>query len=699
MAAEGRNAGDKTSGREPAGSGKNGAARHGPRTIAIVGPYQSGKTTLLEAILERCGAIDRAGKVATGNTVGDSSPEARAHAMSVEPGMASVDFMGDSFTFIDCPGSVEFLHDMRHILQGVDAAVVVCEADDRKAPALELVLRELEEADVPRFLFLNKIDSASRRVRETLGILQRASRTPLLLRQIPIWKNGIAVGFIDLALERAFIYREHAASEVVNLPPEEFSREKDARYSMLESLADYDDALMEDLLGDIEPPRDRVFDDLAKELRERHVVPVLIGSADRGNGVTRLLKALRHEAPGLATTLARIGIADTGAALAHVIRTVHTSHGGKISYARVLRGTLAEGDTVIGSGGATTRVAAVFDVKGANTKRRPAAGTGETVAFGRLEGIATGEAFTSGRQRPAAISSLAPPDPVFALALGVRDRKDDVRLASALTKLGEEDPALIVEHLAELGELRLSGQGEMHLRVALERLHSRHGVSVTGTPPHIAHRETIREAATARGRHRKQSGGHGQFGDVVLEVRPLPRGSGIVFVDRITGGVVPRQYISATEAGTRDWCSHGPLGFPVVDIEVTLTDGSFHAVDSSDMAFRQAARLALQEAMPKASPVLLEPILAVQILTPSEAMSRASAIVTSRRGQILGYDSRPGWQGWDVLDVLLPESEMGGLIVELRSVTAGVGTYTARFEHLSELTGKAADAIVADQAA
>lgn len=699
MASEGKTPGDKTSGREQTGRTGAVSAGPGPRTIAIVGPFQSGKTTLLEGILERCGTIDRAGKVSAGTTVGDSSAEARAHAMSVEPSLATVTFMGDSFTFIDCPGSVEFLHDMRHVLQGVDAAVVVCEADDRKAPALELVLRELEEADVPRFLFLNKIDTASRRVRETLAILQRASRTPLLLRQIPIWKNGIAVGFIDLALERAFIYREHAASEVVNLPPEEFAREKDARYSMLESLADYDDALMEDLLGDIEPPRDRVFDDLARELRERHVVPVLIGSADRGNGVTRLLKALRHEAPGLATTQARIGIADTGAALAQVLRTSHTSHGGKMSLARVLRGTIAEGDTVVGSGGAATRVAAVFDVKGAASKRRPSATVGEMVAFGRLEGIGTGEAFTTGRQRPSAISSLAPPEPVFALALGVRDRKDDVRLAAALAKLAEEDPALIIEQLANLGELRISGQGEMHLRVAIERLQGRHGVSVTSTAPRIAHRETIRGSASARGRHRKQSGGHGQFGDVVLNIRPLPRGTGIVFVDRITGGVVPRQYITAVEAGVRDYCSHGPLGFPVVDIEVTLSDGSCHSVDSSDMAFRLAARLAMQEAMPKASPVLLEPILSVQIFTPSEAMSRASAIVTARRGQMLGYDSRPGWQGWDVLDVLLPESEMAGLIIELRSVTAGVGSFVARFEHLSELTGKAADAIVAEQAA
>src|SRR5919112_3913967 len=295
----------------------NGRLASGPRCIAIVGPFQSGKTTLLEAILERTGAISRAGRVSNRDSVGDASAEARAHAMSIEPNVATVDFLGESITFVDCPGSTEFLHEMRNVTPICDAAIVVCEADERKIPALQVILRELEEADIPRFLFINKIDAATRRVRETLSLLQRASRTPLLLRQIPIWKDGIAVGFIDLALERAFIYREHAPSEVVDFPDGELPREREARFAMLERLADYDDSLMEDLISEIEPPKDRVFDDLAREVRERHVVPVLIGSADRGNGVTRLLKAMRHEAPVVAETRARLGVEAGGPPLAH----------------------------------------------------------------------------------------------------------------------------------------------------------------------------------------------------------------------------------------------------------------------------------------------------------------------------------------------------------------------------------------------
>src|SRR5918911_618552 len=540
----------------------NGRPDAGPRCIAIVGPFPSGKTSLLEAILERTGTIERAGRAASGNMVGDSSPEGRAHSMSVEPNVATTKFMDETFTFVDCPGSVEFMHDMRTVMPACDAAVVVCEADERKIPALELVLRELEEADIPRFLFINKVDTATRRVRETLALLQKASRTPLLLRQIPIWKDGIAVGFIDLALERAFVYREHAPSEVVEFPDGELPREKEARFSMLERLADHDDALMEDLISEIDPPKDRVFEDLAKELRERQVVPAMIGAAERGNGVTRLLKALRHEAPRLADTRARLGVADTGAPLAQVMRTQHTTHGGKLSIARVLRGAFKEGDTVIGSGGQESRIAGLVSFVGSQTTRQGEAKEGETLGFARLEGIATGDAFAAGKTRPTAVASVAPPEPVYAFSVKVKDRKDDVRLTSAIHKIIEEDPALALEHKADMGAMRLLGQGEMHLRVAFERLQSRFQVGVETGKPKVGYCETIKAPAGARGRHKKQTGGHGQFGDCVIEIRPLPRGEGLVFEGKNTRGVVPRQYIPSVEAGGRDFIQRGAPGVP-----------------------------------------------------------------------------------------------------------------------------------------
>src|ERR1700726_4098126 len=302
----------------------------GPRCIALVGPFQSGKTTLFEAILARTGAIQRQGTVDAGTSVGDASKEARHHSMSVELTVATTTFMGDSYTFIDCPGSVEFIHDMRAALPFIDAAVVVCEADEKKVPQLQLILRELEDLKIPHFLFLNKIDKADKRIRDTVSLLQPASRVPLLLRQIPIWSGEIITGFTDLALERAYVYKEHAPSEIIELAGDELSREKEARFSMLETLADHDDELMEQLLEDIQPPRDKVFDDLTRELREGLVCPVLMGTATRTNGVLRLMKALRHETPAVAETAQRLGMKAGNDPVANVIKTLHTAHGGKM---------------------------------------------------------------------------------------------------------------------------------------------------------------------------------------------------------------------------------------------------------------------------------------------------------------------------------------------------------------------------------
>ena len=676
---------------------QNGERRvSGPRLIAVVGPFQSGKTTLLECILTRAGALSRQGSVRDGSSVGDSSAEARAHAAGVEANITSVDYLGDRFTFIDCPGSVEFAHEARNILPLCDAAIVVCEADERKLPALRMILREIEDLGVPRILFLNKIDIATARIRESLAMLQATSRTPLLLRQIPIWQNGIATGFIDLALERAFVYREHAPSVVVDVPAGEMPREKEARYTMLERLADYDDALMEELISDIEPPRDQIFDDLTEDLRKGLVAPVLIGSAEAGHGVTRLLKALRHESPGIAALRARLGVEESGAALAHAIKTIHTAHGGKLSFARVLRGAFADGGLVKSAKG-EDRISGLSRLMGLAGSKQGKVEEGDCVAFGRLDHIATGDTFGDTKNgAPAAVAPAATPtQPPHALALAVKDRKDEVRLATAMAKLIEEDPSLAFVHDQEAGELKLFGQGEMHLRVALERLAARFGVTVETQKPSVGYRETIRHAVSVRGRHKKQSGGHGQFGDVALDVGPLPRGEGFAFSETVHGGAVPRNFFSAIEEGCRDALVKGPLGFPVVDVAATLTDGSYHSVDSSDMAFRTAARIGMSEALEKADPVLLEPILAVELTVPSEALSRITAIVSSRRGQILGFDARPDWEGWDVLNALIPEAEMGGLIVETRSATAGVGFFTAKFDHLAEIVGKPAEAIIA----
>ncbi|MEJ0013512.1 MAG: elongation factor G [Bauldia sp.] len=672
----------------------NGSRAGGPRCIALVGPFASGKTTLLEAILARTGAVTRQGTVGEKNTVGDASPEARAHQMSVEVNVTETEFMGDRLTIIDCPGSIEFAFEAEPVVAGVDLAVVVAEADEKKVPALQVILKALEDKGIPHVLFLNKVDRIEGGVRETLATLQRASAIPLVLRHMPIRQGNTVTGFIDLALERAFVYREHAPSEVIDISTEAKAAETEERFHMLETLADYDDQLMEQLLSEIEPPRDRVFADLAMEMREGVICPVLIGSAEHGHGVGRLLKAIRHESPGIADTRARLKVKENGEAVVQVLKTLHTSHGGKLSIARVLSGSVGDGAELTGTGGPVGRVSGVFRIFGQQAQKRDAAKAGETVGLGKLDTARTGMTLVAGKAPVADIVTLAPPDPVLGTAVASAERKDDVKLSAALAKAVEEDPSLRVSHSQDTGETLIEGQGEMHLRVALERLTGKYGIGVKTHEPTVPYKESIRGAVSIRGRHKKQSGGHGQFGDVVLDISPLPRGSGFQFAETVTGGAVPKNYFSSIEEGVREYLAQGPLGFQVVDLSVTLTDGSYHSVDSSDMAFRTAAQIGMREGMPQCKPVLLEPVLKVEVAVPSDATPRVNGIVSQRRGQLLGFDARPGWPGWDVVEALIPQSEIRDLIVELRSATAGVGTFRARFDHLAELSGKVADQIV-----
>lgn len=611
--------------------------------------------------------------------------------MSVEATIATTEFMGEPFTFLDCPGSIEFSFEAEPVLVACDLAVVVAEADEKKIPALQLIMRKLDDLGVPRLLFLNKVDKATAGVRDTLKMLQPASSVPLLLRQIPLRKDGVVIGSIDLALERAYIYREYAESEVAQIPGDDKARELEARFSMLETLADHDDQLMEQLLEEIEPPKDAIFDDLAADLREGAVTPVLIGSAERGNGVLRLLKAIRHDAPDIEATRKRLGAADGNATVVQVMKTIHTPHGGKLSVSRILSGQVADGSELWLPGGGTAKVSGIYRMLGKDQAKLTAAKAGDTVALGKLEDVKTGQTLTSAKGGTKQLFDGAPPQPVFAFALRPKERKDEVKMSAAIQRLAEEDPSLSLHHNQDSAETVLSGHGEMHLRVVRERLEGKNQIPVEGHAPAVPYRETIRKSVQQRGRHKKQSGGHGQFGDVVIEIKPLPRGSGFQFTDTITGGVVPKTYIQSVETGVRDYLKSGPLGFPVVDVAVNLSDGSYHAVDSSDMAFQMAAKLAMKEGMAACSPVLLEPVMKVEIVTPSDATSKIIALIPQRRGQILGYDARPDWPGWDVVEATMPQAEIGDLIVELRSATAGVASYRAAFDHMAELTGRLAD--------
>ncbi|HKP77977.1 MAG TPA: elongation factor G, partial [Phenylobacterium sp.] len=641
-----------------------------------------GKTALMEALLQAA-----TGQAVRPGEVGDSSPEAKARGHSVELNLAGFDFMGDRYVVVDCPGSLEFCCEIDKALPAVDLAIVVAEPDPAKAVLLQPTLRELERLGVPHALFINKTDQARGSLGELLEALAPVSSAPLVARQIPTWSGDKVNGYIDLALERCFVYQPGKPSELVDIPADLQQEEADARFHMLEQIADFDDELLEQLLSDVQPSRDAVFGDLVRELNDGLIVPVFFGSAQNGFGVRRLLKALRHEMPPAEKAAERLGITSG----AYVLKTAYAGQSGKLAYARVFGETLADGADFVMADGAKSRAGGLSQVQGSALKKISEAPVGDICAIGKVEQATAGQVLSTTGQPQTAKAAARPRPPLFAVALMAKNRNDDVRLSGALGKLVEEDPGLSLTHDAEQRQVLLSGQGEGHVRLALERLKRRYGVEIDTVQPKTPYRETIGRGATQRARHKKQSGGHGQFADVTIEVKPLPRGSGFVFQSKVVGGAVPKQWIPAVETGVRDGLTKGPLGFPVTDLEVTLTDGMTHAVDSSEMAFRTAGRLAIEEALKTVGTTLLEPIEKLTVYSPSNSASHVTSALTARRGQILGLGPREDWRGWERIEAYLPQSERQDLIAELRGLTQGLGAFEADFDHMSELHGRLAE--------
>jgi len=663
----------------------------GPRCVAIVGPYLSGKTTLLESVLHLCGATNRKGNVTDGNTVGDAAPEARARNMSVEVNVATAEYLGDQWNFLDCPGSVELIRETHVNLLMADAAIVVCEPGVEKVLAVTRLLLDLDERGMPYTIFINKIDNTEAKVKETFDALQGLTESPLVLREIPIRDGELVTGYVDLVSERAYSYKSGEPSDLIEIPETETGRKDEERMVLLESLADFNDELLEQLLEDVIPGTDEVYNNLTKDLQEGLIVPVFFGSAENNNGVKRLLKSLRHETPEISHTANRLGIGD-GEPIAQVFKVNNGAQAGKLSMARIWRGEVSDGTTLNG-----TRVSGMFKMLGHQQIKVSKAEAGEVVALGRMDDIKAGDVL-SGSGNADGPAWPAPMTPVYALAIHADKRDDEVKLAGALAKVVEEDQSLSYGPNPDTGEMVLRGQGETHLRIALDRLQNRNKLEVSANLPQVAYKESIRKPISQHARHKKQSGGHGQFGDVHVEIKPLPRGSGFQFTDSITGGVVPKQYIPSVENGIKEYLPRGPLGFPVVDIAVELTDGQFHAVDSSDQAFKMAGSLAMREGMPKCNPVLLEPIFQINVSTPTEFTSRVQRLISGRRGQILGFEPKAGWKSWDEVSAHIPESETVDLINELRSLSQGTASFEWEFDRLQEFSGKEADDVIAKRA-
>ncbi|MFQ5566271.1 MAG: elongation factor G [Paracoccaceae bacterium] len=637
------------------------------RCIVVLGAAGTGKSTLVDRFTELEG--------------GHPHP-----ATAYETRTARFTFLGDDWTALDCPGSLEFMQQAMDAMLVADAAVICVSPQPEQAVLAAPYIRLAESAGVPTFLVINRIDEARAPARDIVEALQSYSKHPVVLRQIPIRDGGKIVGAVDLVSERAWRYREGEPSDLIEIPEDLLDRQQEARSEFLESLSDYDDWLMEEIIEDREPASDAVYSICSRVLQEGNVTPAFIGSALQGNGMFRLMKALRHETPGVEALAGRLG----GKAAAGVYLARYRKHVGKTAYLRALT-ALKPGDPV--GGDALGPISAVGDTK---LHAVPEAKAGDVVAAIKSDHLGAGRLYGSGDiDTPSWHRALTP---VFTMGVRAANDRDDGKLSEALQKLVSEDLSLTVSTDRETGAQVLAGQGVLHLRRAREVLAEDYGVETVEAATAPPLRETITRKMDVHFRHKKQTGGAGQFADVKLKVAPAPRGEGFSFDQTIHGGSVPRNYIPAVENGARDATERGPLGFPVVDIQVNLYDGQHHNVDSSDMAFRIAGRGGVRQALEGAAPVLLEPIYDVTFSVPSVYTGSLNPLVSSRRGQVLGYDRETDCEGWDMFRAQLPGTALDGLIADLRSITQGVGRYEAEFSHYHEVYGKDAERMIEKRA-
>jgi elongation factor G len=642
------------------------------RCVTVIGPSGVGKTAL----------VDRLSRL-------DGEPR----RVEARDGLGFVRFayLGEPWCAVDCPGAIESLPDARAALLASDAVVVVAPPDPEAAALVAPFLRLAEASGTPTFLFVNRLDEATARVSAIAAALQAYAGHVIVLRQIPLREGDRVVGAVDLVSERAWRWREGGPSALVEIPPEARAREHEARAEMMERLSEFDDWLLEQVVEDREPPAGALYDICARALAENRATEAFIGSAAKGAGVTRLMKALRHETPQVDALRRRLA-GDGPEPVAVAFHVHHRRHVGKETYLRALGPGLSAG-APLGGG----NVGALTHIEDAGKETGPVE-PGSVVAAVKSDQFAVGRLLF--RDRSASPPSWArSPTPMLARRIVPEAERDDAKLSAALARLAEDDPGLTVTAEEGTGAPLLRVQGPLHLRRTLATLAEEFGVKARDAAPAGVWRETVARPASVHHRHRKQTGGAGQFADVKLTVAPNPRGAGFAFDETVKGGAVPRNYIPAVEAGAREATAAGPLGFPVIDVAVTLTDGQHHAVDSSDFAFRAAGRAAVAEALAEAAPVLLQPVHEVEIHAPSVHAGALTGLVSAAKGRILGFDRDPQARGWDLFRAQLPGPALDELAAALRAATQGLGWFEARFDHYEEVYGREAERVVAGRRA
>jgi elongation factor G len=671
------------------------------RNVALISHGGAGKTSLAEAMLLDAGAIQRLGSVEAGTTVLDWDPDEHKRSQSINLGIASMEHDGVRITIVDTPGYADFQADVVEALAAVDAAIVVVDASAGVEVGTEEVWRLADARGLPRMVFINKMDRENANYDATLDALKARFGPKIAPVYLPIGSAESFTGYVDVVEEHATVY-ENGSPKEVPIPADLEGIEHSRRDALVEAAAEASDELMEKYLEGEPFTDDEIEAALHKGTREGSVVPVFVGSALRNIGVRELISMIVKHVPAPAEVGSRqtvdgrdLAPDPSGPFVAQVFKATADPFVGRLTYFRVVSGSLSgQGHVYNVNRREEERIGNLLAVHGKEQENIPKIGPGDIAAVAKLTSTMAGDTLVADRSQAVELAPLAFPAPSLQVAIEPESKADLDKLGQALHRLTEEEPAIGIRREEGTGETILTAMGDAHVDVIVERLKRKFGASVKTATPRVPYRETIRQPARIDNKFKRQTGGHGQYGHVVIEFAPADMGTGFQFGDKIVGGVVPKQYIPAVEKGLREAMAEGVLaGYPVVDLQATLVDGSYHTVDSSEMAFKVAASQALKKAFDAASPALLEPILEVDIIVPDEYMGDVMGQITSKRGHVLGMDSADGLQH---LKAQVPQAEMFHYATELRSITQGRGRFSWRVDHYAEVPHTIADKVVAE---
>lgn len=671
------------------------------RNVALIAHGGAGKTSLAEAMLFDAGAITRLGSVEAGSTTLDWDPDEQRRGQSINLAVASLEHDGTRITLIDTPGYADFQAEVVEALAAVDAAIVVVDASAGVELGTEEVWRLADAHGLPRMVFVNKMDRENANYDSTLEQLKARFGPKIAPVYLPIGSADRFSGYVDVIEEHATVY-ENGSPREVPIPDEMRDMEHARRDALVEAAAEASDELMMKYLEGQPITDGEIEAALHQGTREGSVVPVFVGSALRNIGVRELMSMIVKHVPSPAEAGTRLAVDGgqvdpdpDGPFVARVFKASADPFVGRLTYLRVMRGTLGGQAHVYNvNRREEERVGNWLSVQGKDTENLARIGPGDIAAVAKLTSTMAGDTLVADRAHAVELPPLEFPAPSLQVAIEPESKADLDKLGQALHRLAEEEPAIDIRREEGTGETILTAMGDAHVDVIVDRLKRKFGASVRTAVPRVPYRETIRAAARIDNKFKRQTGGHGQYGHVVIEFAPGEMGSGFVFGDRIVGGVVPKQYIPAVEKGLREAMAEGVLaGYPVVDLAATLVDGSYHTVDSSEMAFKVAASQALKKAFEAGSPALLEPILEVDIVVPDEYMGDVMGQITSKRGHVLGMDSADGMQH---LRAQVPQAEMFQYATELRSITQGRGRFSWKVDHYAEVPHAIAEKVVAE---